>query len=64
MSHPIPSADPENMRTEDSKFAPRAKSKALKNKMKIPKASTTVLSWAKKLKDEVEKPTYTNPKYK
>ena len=30
MSHPDPRHDPENVRSEDSKFAPRAKTKALK----------------------------------
>ena len=30
MSHPNPHHDPENVRSEDSKFAPKAKSKALK----------------------------------
>jgi hypothetical protein len=30
MSHPNPHHDPENVRSEDSKFAPKAKNKALK----------------------------------
>jgi hypothetical protein len=31
MSHPNPHHDPENVREADSKFAPKAKSKALEN---------------------------------
>ena len=35
MSHPSPHHDPENVRSEDSKFAPRAKHKALKKAKEI-----------------------------